>query len=227
MIFKQFFDEQSSTYTYIIGSKKNKESLIIDSVAENVDEYFDFLNRNKLKLLFALDTHIHADHISGMSLLYEKTGCKLFMGEHTTAEGLTRKLQNNEELRVGDMIVKVIFTPGHTSDSYCFLIDDMLFTGDTLLIGETGRTDFQNGNSESAYNSLFNIILKFPDNTKIYPGHDYNGKKSSTVGNEKKTNPRLQVKSKEEYTNLMSKLNLPKPKKIDIAIPRNKKLGKK
>ena len=227
MIFKQFYDEQSSTYTYIIGSEKNKESLIIDSVADNVDEYLDFLNQYELKLLFALDTHIHADHISGMSLLHDKTGCKLIMGEHTTAEGLTRKLQNNEEFRVGDMIVKVIFTPGHTSDSYCFLIDDMLFTGDTLLIGETGRTDFQNGNSESAYNSLFNIILKFPDDTKIYPGHDYNGKKSSTVGYEKKTNPRLQVKSKEEYTNLMSKLNLPKPKKIDIAIPRNKKLGKK
>ncbi len=227
MIFRQFFDKQTSTYTYVVGSKKNKESLIIDPVLDNVNRYLEFLNQNKLKLLFALDTHIHADHISGMSLLNEKTGCKLLMGEHTTAEGLSKKLHNNEEFNVGDMIVKTIFTPGHTSDSYCFLINDMLFTGDTLLIGETGRTDFQNGNSVSAYNSLFNIILKFPDNTKIFPGHDYNGKTSSTVGDEKKTNPRLQVKSEQEYADLMSELSLPKPKKIDIAIPRNNKLGKK
>ena len=226
MILKQFFDTQSSTFTYVVASRKTQDALIIDSVAENTNEYIDFLNQNKLNLLYALDTHIHADHISGINSLQEQTSCKALMGEKTDAKGLSKRLKHNELISLGDLSVQVLFTPGHTSDSYCFLVAGKLFTGDTLLIGETGRTDFQNGNPASAYNSIFNILLKLPENTEIYPGHDYNGNTMSTIGDEKKTNPRLQVKSEHEYIELMKNLDLPKPKKMDIAIPRNLKLGK-
>ena len=226
MIFKQFFDKDSSTYTYLVGSELNKDALIIDSVLDNTKEYINFISINNLNLLYVLDTHIHADHISGMSMLNEHFACEMLMGRETLAEGLSRKLDNNEEFNLGDLTVRTLFTPGHTSDSYCFLISDRLFTGDTLLIGETGRTDFQNGNSESAYNSLFEILLKLPDDTIVYPGHDYNGRSSSTIGEEKKTNPRLQVKSQREYVDMMSNLKLSYPKKMGVSIMRNLKLGK-
>ncbi len=226
MIFKQFFDKDSSTYTYLIGSELNKDALIIDSVLDNTKEYINFIRINNLNLLHVLDTHIHADHISGMSMLSEHFACEMLMGRETSAEGLTRKLDHNEEFNLGDLTVRTLFTPGHTSDSYCFLISDRLFTGDTLLIGETGRTDFQNGNSDSAYNSLFEILLKLPDDTIVYPGHDYNGRSSSTIGEEKKTNPRLQAKSQREYVDMMSNLKLSYPKKMDVSIARNLKLGK-
>ena len=226
MIFKQFFDKESSTYTYLVGSESNRDALIIDSVLENVKEYINYIRSNNLNLLYVLDTHIHADHISGMSTLNEHFDCEMLMGKETLAEGLSRKLGHNEEFHLGDLTVRTLFTPGHTSDSYCFLIADKLFTGDTLLIGDTGRTDFQNGNSISAYNSLFNILLKLPDTTIVYPGHDYNGQWSSTIGEEKKSNPRLQVNSQKEYVYIMKNLNLSNPKKMDVSIPRNLKLGK-
>ena len=226
MIFKQFFDKESSTFTYLVGSESNRDALIIDSVLENVKEYINFIRSNNLNLLYVLDTHIHADHISGMSTLNEHFDCEMLMGKETLAEGLSRKLGHNEEFHLGDLTVRTLFTPGHTSDSYCFLIADKLFTGDTLLIGDTGRTDFQNGNSISAYNSLFNILLKLPDTTIVCPGHDYNGQWSSTIGEEKKSNPRLQVISQKEYVYIMKNLNLSNPKKMDVSISRNLKLGK-
>ena len=226
MIFKQFFDKDSSTYTYLVGSELNKDTLIIDSVLENLDEYLDFINTNNLNLLYVLDTHIHADHITGMSSLHQHFDCEMLMGKETLAKGLTRKLEHNEQFNLGDLTVRTLFTPGHTSDSYCFLIADRIFTGDTLLIGDTGRTDFQNGDSISAYNSIFEILLKLPDDTIVYPGHDYNGKSSSTIGEEKKSNPRLQVKSQRQYVDMMSNLKLSNPKKMDVSITRNLKLGK-
>ena len=226
MIFKQFFDKSTSTFTYLVGSRLNRDTLIIDPVLENVREYTNFIQSNNLNLLYVLDTHIHADHITGMSALNEHFDCEMLMGKETLAEGLTRKLDHNQKLNLGDLILQTLYTPGHTSDSYCFLISDRLFTGDTLLIGETGRTDFQNGNSESAYNSLFEILLKLPDDTIVYPGHDYNGRSSSTIGEEKKTNPRLQVKSQGEYVDMMSNLKLSYPKKMDVSIMKNLKLGK-
>ena len=225
MIFKQVFDTKTSTYTYLIASAKGREAVIIDPVIENVDEYIKLLKNLDLKLVKVIDTHIHADHVTGASKLKQETNCKTLMGERTPAEAVEIKVKDNETIDVDDLKIKSLYTPGHTSDSYSFLLDNYLFTGDTLLINGTGRTDFQNGSSEDAYNSLFNKILKLPEETLVYPGHDYSGKFSSTIGNEKKFNPRLQVKSADEYVDIMSKLNLAKPKMIETNVSRNIKLG--
>ena len=225
MIFKQAFDKKTSTFTYIIASAKGREAVIIDPVIENVDEYIKFLEKLDLKLVRVIDTHIHADHITGASKLKKKTNCATLMGEHTPAETVEIKVKDNEIINIDNLKIKTLYTPGHTSDSYSFLLNNYLFTGDTLLINGTGRTDFQNGSSKDAYNSLFNNILKLPEKTLVYPGHDYNGKFSSTIGNEKKFNPRLQIKSVDEYVNIMSKLNLAKPKMIEENVSRNIQLG--
>ena len=225
MIFKQVFDIKSSTYTYLIASAKGREAVIIDPVIENVEDYIKILNELDLKLVKVIDTHIHADHITGASKLKEATNCSTLMGEHTPADTVEIKVKDDEIINIDNLKIRSMYTPGHTSDSYSFLLNDHLFTGDTLLINGTGRTDFQNGCSKSAYNSLFNKILKLPEETFVYPGHDYNGKKVSTIGTEKKFNPRLQVKSVDEYVDIMSKLNLAKPKMIETNVSRNIKLG--
>jgi len=225
MIFKQVFDTKTSTYTYLIASAKGREAIIIDPVLENVEDYISILKQLDLKLVKVIDTHIHADHITGASKLKQATNCTTIMGEHTPADTVEIKVKDQEIINIDNLKIKSMYTPGHTSDSYSFLLNNYLFTGDTLLINGTGRTDFQNGSSKDAYNSLFNNLLKLPEETLVYPGHDYNGKFSSTIGNEKKYNPRLQVKNEGEYIDLMSKLNLPKPKLIDINVSRNIKLG--
>ena len=225
MIFKQVFDKKSSTYTYIIASAKGREAVIIDPVIENVDSYITLLNELNLKLVKVIDTHIHADHITGASKLKKVTNCSTIMGEHTPADTVEIKVKDEEIIKIDQIEIKAMYTPGHTSDSYSFLMDKYLFSGDTLLINGTGRTDFQNGSSKDAYNSLFNKLLKLPDDTMLYPGHDYNGKLSSTIGKEKQHNPRLQVRNVDEYVELMSNLNLAKPKLIDINVSRNIKLG--
>ena len=225
MIFKQEFDTKTSTYTYIIASAKGREAVIIDPVLENVEDYINILKELDLKLVKVIDTHIHADHITGASKLKQVTNCTTIMGEHTPADTVEIKVKDSEIIDIDNLKIRSMYTPGHTSDSYSFLLDNYLFTGDTLLINGTGRTDFQNGSSKDAYNSLFNNLLKLPEETLVYPGHDYNGKFSSTIGNEKKFNPRLQVKSIDEYVDIMSKLNLAKPKMIETNISRNIKLG--
>ena len=225
MIFKQIFDIESSTYTYLIASAKGREAVIIDPVIENVDNYIKILGELDLKLVKVIDTHIHADHVTGATKLKKATNCTTLMGEHTPADAVEIKVKDGEIIEIDNLKIKSLYTPGHTSDSYSFLLDNYLFSGDTLLINGTGRTDFQNGSSKDAYNSLFNNLLKLPEETLVYPGHDYNGKFSSTIGNEKKFNPRLQVKSEDEYVDIMSKLNLSKPKLIDINVSRNIKLG--
>ena len=226
MIFKQVFDQKSSTYTYLIASAKGREALIIDPVIENVDSYIALLNELDLKLVKVIDTHIHADHITGASKLKKVTNCSTIMGEHTPADTVEIKVKDEEIIKIDQITIKAMYTPGHTSDSYSFLMDKYLFSGDTLLINGTGRTDFQNGSSKDAYNSLFNKLLKLPDDTVLYPGHDYNGKLSSTIGKEKQHNPRLQVENVDQYIEIMSNLNLSKPKMIDHNISRNLKLGK-
>ena len=225
MIFKQVFDTKSSTYTYIIASGKGREAVIIDPVIENVESYIKLLNELDLKLVKVIDTHIHADHVTGASKLKLATNCSTLMGEHTPADAVEIKVKDDEIIKIDQIEIKAMYTPGHTSDSYSFLMDNCLFSGDTLLINGTGRTDFQNGSSKDAYNSIFNRLLKLPEDTILYPGHDYNGKESSTIGNEKKFNPRLQVKNVDEYVELMSNLNLAKPELIDINVSRNIKLG--
>ena len=225
MIFRQVFDNKSSTYTYLIASAKGREAVIIDPVIENVESYIKLLQELDLKLVKVIDTHIHADHVTGASKLKQSTNCSTLMGEHTPADAVEIKVKDDEIIKIDQIEIKAMYTPGHTSDSYSFLMDNCLFSGDTLLINGTGRTDFQNGSSKDAYNSIFNRLLKLPEDTILYPGHDYNGKESSTIGNEKKFNPRLQVKNVDEYVELMSNLNLAKPQLIDINVSRNIKLG--
>ena len=225
MIFKQVFDQKSSTYTYLIASAKGREALIIDPVIENVDSYITLLNELDLKLVKVIDTHIHADHITGASKLKKVTNCSTIMGEHTPADAVEVKVKDEEIIKIDQIAIKAMYTPGHTSDSYSFLMDKYLFSGDTLLINGTGRTDFQNGSSKDAYNSLFNKLLKLPKDTWLYPGHDYNGKLVSTIGNEIKSNPRLQVNNADEYAEIMSNLNLSKPELMDSNIKSNIKLG--
>ena len=225
MIFRQVFDNKSSTYTYLIASAKGREAVIIDPVIENVESYIKLLNELDLKLVKVIDTHIHADHVTGASKLKLATNCSTLMGEHTPADAVEIKVKDDEIIKIDQIEIRAMYTPGHTSDSYSFLMNNCLFSGDTLLINGTGRTDFQNGSSKDAYNSLFNKLLKLPDDTMLYPGHDYNGKLSSTIGKEKQHNPRLQVRNVDEYVELMSNLNLAKPKLIDINVSRNIKLG--
>ena len=225
MILKQVFDNKTSTYTYLIASAKGREAVIIDPVLENVDEYIQLLKKLDLKLVKVIDTHIHADHVTGASKLKQATNCTTLMGEHTPADAVEIKVKDNELIKIDGLKIKSLYTPGHTSDSYSFLLDNYLFSGDTLLINGTGRTDFQNGNPKDAYNSLFNNILKLPEETLVYPGHDYNGKFSSTIGNEKKFNPRLQVKNVDEYVEIMSNLNLSKPEMMDSNVSKNIQLG--
>ena len=225
MIFEQLFDTKSSTYTYLISSGKGREALIIDPVIENVAGYVNLLKSLNLKLVKVIDTHIHADHVTGASKLKDITKCATIMGEHSPAETVEIKVKDDEYINLDHLKIKAMYTPGHTSDSYSFLLDNYLFSGDTLLINGTGRTDFQNGNSKDAYNSIFNKLLKLPDETLLYPAHDYKGEKVSTIGKEKKQNPRLQVSSVDEYIEIMNNLNLKKPDQIDFNVSKNINLG--
>ena len=225
MIFKQLFDTKSSTYTYLISSGKGREALIIDPVKENVGDYIKLLKELDLKLVKVIDTHIHADHVTGASKLKDITKCSTIMGAHSPAETVEIKVNDDEYINLDNLKIRAMYTPGHTSDSYSFLMDNYLFSGDTLLINGTGRTDFQNGSSKDAYNSIFNRLLKLPDETLLYPAHDYKGQKVSTIGKEKKHNPRLQVGSVDEYIDIMNNLNLKKPSEIENNVSRNINLG--
>ena len=225
MIFKQLFDTKSSTYTYLISSGKGREALIIDPVLENVNDYIKLLKELELKLVKVIDTHIHADHVTGASKLKNITKCSTIMGENTPADSVEIKVKDNEYIDLENIKIRAIYTPGHTSDSYSFLMKNHLFSGDTLLINGTGRTDFQNGNAKDSYNSIFNKLLKLPEETLLYPAHDYKGEKVSTIGKEKKQNPRLQVNSVDEYIDIMNNLELKKPTELETNVARNIKLG--
>ncbi len=223
MIFEQLFDTKSSTYTYILSSGKGREALIIDPVLEHTDQYINFLNKLELKLVKVIDTHIHADHITGLNELSKRTSCTKIMGEHSKSEVVDLRVKEDENVKIDNINLKVMYTPGHTDCSYSYLMNDRVFTGDTLLINGTGRTDFQNGNARQQYDSIFNKLLKLPENTMVFPAHDYNGKKHSTIGSERKNNPRLQVNSVDQYVEIMNNLKLANPKMMDVAVPANLK----
>ena len=225
MLFRQLFDKSSSTFTYMIASAKGREGLIIDPVLENVEQYIKLLKELDLKLVKVIDTHIHADHISGMAELRDKTNCITVMGDQTPADIVAMQVADNEKIKIDGIELQAIYTPGHTIESFSFVMSDRVFTGDALLIRGTGRTDFQNGNARDSYDSIFNKLLKLPDETLVYPAHDYKGEMVSTIIEEKKFNPRLQVNSPDEYIEIMNNLNLPNPNMMDIAVPTNLKLG--
>jgi sulfur dioxygenase len=225
MIFRQLFDQVSSTYSYLLASRPGGEALIIDPVLEKVDRYIQLVKELDLRLVKAVDTHLHADHITGLGALRDRTHCTTVMGEETKADVISMRLTDGDKLTIEGLALDVIYTPGHTDDSYSFALPDRVFTGDTLLIRGTGRTDFQNGDSRQQYASIFGRLLKLPDATLVYPAHDYKGDTVSTIGEEKAFNPRLQVKSVEEYVELMQNLKLANPKMMDVAVPANMKVG--
>jgi len=227
MIFRQLFDHESSTYTYLLADRKGGEALLIDPVLEQTDKYVRLVEELGLRLVMAVDTHIHADHVTALGALRDHTGCATAMGEQTKADCVSLRLRDGERVRIDDLALEVLYTPGHTDDSYSLLLPDRVFTGDTLLIRGTGRTDFQNGDPAAQYDSLFGRLLRLPDDTFVYPAHDYNGMTVSTIGEEKAHNPRLQVRGKQEYVELMNGLVLSSPRLMDVAVPANRACGRK
>jgi glyoxylase-like metal-dependent hydrolase (beta-lactamase superfamily II)/rhodanese-related sulfurtransferase len=225
MIFRQLFDSTSSTYTYLLASRHGGEALIIDPVLERVDRYIQLLRELDLRLVKAIDTHLHADHITGLEALRERTQCITVMGAQTKADVVSIRVSDGDRVGIEGLDLDVIYTPGHTDDSYSYVLPDRVFTGDTLLIRGTGRTDFQNGDPRAQYESIFGRLLKLPDETLVYPAHDYKGDTVSTIAEERAFNPRLQVKSIDDYVTLMNNLNLPNPKMMDVAVPANMRIG--
>lgn len=225
MIFRQLFDHKSSTYTYLLAERGGGEALLIDPVDENTDQYVRLLNALDVKLVLAVDTHIHADHVTALGSLAAKTDCVTAMGEASGVECVAVRFSEGEKLRVDNLHLDILYTPGHTDDSYSFLLPDRVFTGDTLLIRGTGRTDFQNGDPAAQYDSLFGKLLTLPSDTFVYPAHDYNGMTVSTIGEELRHNPRLQVGSRQAYIEQMNALDLKDPELMDIAVPANRCCG--
>src|ERR1700758_488961 len=225
MIFRQLFDSVSGTYSYLLASRAGGEALILDPVLEKADRYCKLLQELDLRLVKAVDTHIHADHITGLGELRDRTQCITIMGEHSGVDVVSMRVADGDRVDIEGVSLNVMYTPGHTSDSYSFGMNDRVFTGDTLLIRGTERTDFQNGDARAQYESIFGRLLKLPDETLVYPAHDYKGDMVSTIAEERAFNPRLQVKSVDEYVDLMSSLHLPNPKMMDVAIPANMRVG--
>lgn len=225
MIFRQLFEPVSCTYSYLLASRGGGEALIIDPVLEKMDRYLQLLEELDLKLVKAIDTHVHADHISALGALRDHTRCITVMGEFSGVDVVSMRVSDGDRVSIEGLALKALYTPGHTDDSFSFLMDDRVFTGDTLLIRGTGRTDFQNGDPVAQYHSLFDVLLKLPDGMLVYPAHDYKGDTVSTIAEERAFNPRLQVNSVDQYVEIMNNLNLPNPKMMDVAVPANLKIG--
>src|SRR5712675_1823532 len=225
MIFRQLFDGVSGTYTYLLASRRGGEAMILDPVIDKVDRYLQLIAELDLHLVKAVDTHLHADHVTGLGVLRDRTHCITVMGEMSKVDVVSMRVAEGDRLTIEGIALDVLYTPGHTDDSYSFLMGDRVFTGDTLLIRGTGRTDFQNGDARMQYDSIFGKLLRLPDDTMVYPAHDYKGDTVSTIGEENRHNPRLQVKSIDVYVALMNSLNLPNPKMMDVVIPSNMKIG--
>src|SRR5580693_9296093 len=220
MIFRQLFDSTSGTYTYLLASRRGGEAMIVDPVLERVDRYLQLMRELDLRLVKAVDTHIHADHVTGLGELRDRTQCITIMGEHSGVDVMSMRVADGERIDIEGISLGVMYTPGHTSDSYSFGMNDRVFTGDTLLIRGTGRTDFQNGDARAQYESL-QRLMRLPEETLVFPAHDYKGDTVSTIGEERRFNPRLQVRDADEYAKLMESLHLPNPKMMDVAVPAN------
>jgi len=227
MHFKQLFDQESSTYTYLVAPENGQLAAIVDPVKGSEKLYMNWLHEHNLKLGYALDTHVHADHVTALGDLRDLTGCITIMSEYSDAACVSRRIKDEEKIDLDGLIITAMYTPGHTNESISYVMSDRVFTGDTLLINGSGRTDFQNGNAYAQYDSIFNKLLKLPDETLVYPGHDYRGRNVSTIGEERRNNPRLQVNNAEEYVQIMNSLDLPNPAMMDIAVPMNLTCGQK
>ncbi len=224
-IFKQYFEPESSPYPYLMADSDTREAVLIDTVDSEKDFYLAELERLGLKLRWILETHVHADHITAAGQLRDATGATTAVGQACGAECANVQLQDGQTLVFGNEVIRVINTPGHTPGSVSYLWRDRVFTGDALLIGGCGRTDFQGGNPKDLYHSITERLFVLPDETLVYPGHDYKGRTVSSIGEEKRTNPRLAGKSEAEFVEIMNNLNLARPKKIDEAVPANKVCG--
>jgi sulfur dioxygenase len=224
-MFKQMFDIESSTFTYLLIDETSREAVLIDPVASHVEDYLHQFKALNCTLKYSLETHVHADHITASGMLREQLAIKTGVSELCGASTADLQLNDGEVLQFGEQQIHVIATPGHTAGSVSFLWNDRIFTGDSLLINGCGRTDFQGGSAASLFDSITNKIFSLPDEALIYPGHDYNGRRVSSVVQEKAINPRLAGKTREEFIAIMNNLNLPKPKLIDIAVPANRMCG--
>jgi len=226
MIFRQFFDTDTCTYTYLLACKSSKRAILIDSVASNITHYIEVLNQLQLTLVYSLETHVHADHVTAASLLREQLGSKSIVHRDAGAMCADLLVTDGVELQVDDIKIKVLHTPGHTSGCMSYLVADRLFTGDSLLINGCGRSDFQQGDSTTLYQSITEKIFTLPPDTLVYPGHDYHGQRVSTIAQEIALNPRLgQQKTLAEFIDIMQNLDLPYPKHIDHALPANQACG--
>ena len=229
MLFRQLFDATSSTYTYLLADRQTGDAVLIDPVREQIPSYLRLLDELELKLVMAIDSHVHADHITALGALREATGCVTWMGQQAQADCVSARFADGDRLRFGSYALVAMYTPGHTDDSYSFYLEadgqKYAFTGDTLLIRGTGRTDFQNGNPHDQYRSLFDRLLQLPGETLVFPAHDYKGWTVSSIAEERLHNPRLQVAGEAEYVQLMQSLRLPNPSLMDVAVPANRACG--
>ena len=219
------FDAESSTLTYLMVDENSQEAVLIDPVASHIDDYIKIINEFNCLLKYSLETHVHADHITASGLLREKLATLTAVSELCDAPTADLQLNDGDILTFGNQKIKVIATPGHTVGSLSFLWNDRIFTGDALLINGCGRTDFQGGNASTLFSSINNRIFSLSDETLVYPGHDYNGRRVSCVAQERTTNARLAGKTLEEFVTIMNNLNLPKPSLMDIAVPTNRMCG--
>lgn len=232
MLFRQLFHHDTYTYTYLVACERTREAALVDPVRERVPAYLQLLDELALRLRWAVDTHVHADHVTGAGWLRRETGCGVALGPTSDVPCVTRRLGDGDTLRVGDLALKTIHTPGHTPESCCFLLGDRVLTGDTLFIRGTGRTDFQGGDARAQYRSLVDGLLSLRGDTLVYPGHDYNGRTVSTLAEERAHNPRLRVAlghgdgdGEEAYVALMAGLKLTPPRRMAESAPANMRCG--
>ena len=226
MKIRQLFDHTTSTYSYLVWDETTREAALIDSVREQLERDIQLVKELDLQLKYALETHVHADHITASGLLRERLGCQVGVHTQVGSDCPDIKLVDEDRIELGETRLQVLYTPGHTNTDVCYLGEGLVFTGDILLIHGSGRTDFQSGDAGQSYDSITGRLFTLPDETLVYPGHDYNGFTCSTIGEEKRFNPRLGAgRSRQDYIQIMQNMKLDKPKMIDVAVPGNQACG--